>query len=149
MKVVTKSIINGVEHLLNPSDESGFIEQQLEISDKEIEALCEPSGSQAIDRKFDYELQLHETKKKDQKDDDKDTVKTFKCTIYVPSAQGVSVISDIDDTVKISNVLSKRLLLKHTFYSYFKPVDGMSELYQKWSEQQCQFHYVSASPWQL
>jgi phosphatidate phosphatase APP1 len=25
----------------------------------------------------------------------------------------------------------------------------MSELYQKWSEQKCQFHYVSASPWQL
>ena len=33
--------------------------------------------------------------------------------------------------------------------SYFKAVEGMSELYQKWSEQKCQFHYVSASPWQL
>lgn len=149
MKIVTKSIINGVEHLLNPSDESGFIEQQLELSDKEIEALCVPDASKTTDRKFEFDLQLHDTKKKDQKGEEKDTIKGFKCTIYVPSAQGISVISDIDDTVKISNVLSKRLLLKHTFYSYFKPVEGMNELYQKWSEQQCQFHYVSASPWQL
>jgi len=148
VKVVTKSIINGVEHLLQPSDESGFVEENLELSDKEIESLCATTNSECKDRKFEYQIQVNnQTKKKD--DNNEDDYKTFKCTIYVLARDGISIISDIDDTVKISNVLSKRSLLKHTFYSYFKPVEGMSDLYQKWSEQNCQFHYVSASPWQL
>ena len=149
VKVATKSIINGVEHLLQPSDESGFIEEHLEIPDADIESLCSTSQSTRAEREFDYEIQLSESKKASSKENDEDNSKAFKCTIYILSAHGTSVISDIDDTVKISNVLSKRSLLKHTFYSYFKPVDGMSELYQRWNEQNCQFHYVSASPWQL
>lgn len=143
VKVAAKSIINGVEHLLQPADESGFIEECLELSDEEVHALCPNGSSSEIDRQFDYEIQMDSNNEKPH------SFRNFKCTIYIPSADGVSVISDIDDTVKISNVLCKRLLLKHTFYSYFKPVEGMNELYQKWAEQQCQFHYVSASPWQL
>lgn len=145
MKVVTKSIINGVEHLLQPSDESGFIEEQLELNDQDIATLAKPIYQQCEDRKFDYDIQLNESKVEEKGDQ----CRSFKCTIYVLAAHGVSVISDIDDTIKISKVLSKRALLKHTFYSYFKPVEGMSELYRRWSEEKCQFHYVSASPWQL
>ena len=144
VKVATKSIINGVEHLLQPSDESGFIEEQLELNNHDIASLALPIHPQSEDRKFDYDIQLNAESK-----DDEHVGKAFKCTIYVLAARGVSVISDIDDTIKISKVLSKRALLKHTFYSYFKPVNGMNELYQRWSEQFCQFHYVSASPWQL
>lgn len=143
VKVATKSIINGVEHLLQPSDESGFIEEHLEFSNEEIDALCPNHRCSTIDRQFNYEIQI------DSNNEKSDQIRSFQCTIYIPSSNGISVISDIDDTVKISNVLCKRLLLKHTFYSYFKPVEGMSDLYQKWSEQKCQFHYVSASPWQL
>lgn len=145
VKVVTKSIINGVEHLLQPSDESGFIEEKLYLPNQEITSLCTRIHPEAEDKKFDYEIQLNEAKA----DELGDRLKAFKCTIYVLAAHGVSVISDIDDTIKITKVLSKRALLKHTFYNYFEPVEGMSELYQKWSEQKCQFHYVSASPWQL
>ncbi len=142
VKVLTKSIINGVEHLLQPSDESGFIEHQLELPDNEIKALATTIHPESEDRKFEYEIQINESKTDVR-------YKTFKCTIYVLAPVGVSVISDIDDTIKVTKVLNKRSLLKHTFYSYFKPVEGMNDLYQKWSEQRCQFHYVSASPWQL
>ena len=38
--------------------------------------------------------------------------------------QGISVISDIDDTIKISEVLDKVRLLANTFIHPFKPVPG-------------------------
>ncbi|CAF2402093.1 unnamed protein product [Rotaria sp. Silwood2] len=145
VEVITKSIINDVEHLLKPSDESGFVEQELELSDEEIQSLAKKFHPESNDRKFEYEIRIDESKHNIKSENDK----TFKCTIYVLASYGISIISDIDDTIKISKVLNKRSLLKHTFYSDFKPVDDMSELYQKWNEQNCQFHYVSASPWQL
>jgi len=62
---------------------------------------------------------------------------------------GISVISDIDDTIKNSNVLDKKKLLKKTFLKEFSAVKGMSTLYQHWNQLGYQFHYVSSSPWQL
>ena len=64
--------------------------------------------------------------------------------------QGISVISDIDDTIKISNVEDKRELLANTFFRPSRPVPGgMPEIYQQWAQQGAVFHYLSASPWQL
>lgn len=64
--------------------------------------------------------------------------------------EGLSVISDIDDTIKISEVTDKRALLMNTFYRPFKTVPGMASLYRILQERrQARFHYVSASPWQL
>ena len=145
VKVATKSIINGVEHLLRPSDESGFIEEQIELSDEEITLICTEANPGSNDRKFDYEIKIN----KSNDDTRLQNCETFNCTIYVLGIYGVSIISDIDDTIKVTNVHSKSALLKCTFYDCFKPVDGMNDLYQKWSKQKCQFHYVSASPWQL
>lgn len=63
---------------------------------------------------------------------------------------GVSVISDIDDTVKFTGVGNKKQLLRSTFMEEFREVPGMSELYQKWSQDMdAKFHFVSSSPWQL
>jgi len=62
---------------------------------------------------------------------------------------GLSVISDIDDTVKISNVTNRKSLLDHTFLLDFRAVPGMAELYGQWSAQGVSFHFVSSSPWQL
>ena len=62
---------------------------------------------------------------------------------------GVSVISDIDDTIKISNVRDKKELIRNTFLREFESVAAMSNLYQDWYLQGASFHYVSASPWQL
>jgi len=62
---------------------------------------------------------------------------------------GVSVISDIDDTVKISEVRDKQELLRNTFMREFQPVPGMADAYRRWAAAGAAFHYVSASPWQL
>lgn len=63
---------------------------------------------------------------------------------------GLSVISDIDDTVKISEVHDKRALLANTFLRPYRPVEGMAAFYSRLErEHEARFHYLSASPWQL
>jgi hypothetical protein len=64
-------------------------------------------------------------------------------------SDGVSIISDIDDTVKLSYVTDHKKLFDSSFYQDFKPVVGMPELYRRWQKQGAKFHYVSSSPWQL
>jgi len=65
------------------------------------------------------------------------------------NAKGVSIISDIDDTVKLSYVTDHKKLFESSFFKDFMPVTGMPELYQRWQQQGARFHYVSSSPWQL
>ncbi len=62
---------------------------------------------------------------------------------------GTSVISDIDDTIKFSNVENRAELLANTFLREFEPIEGMSDVYQSLAAQNAAFHYVTASPWQL
>jgi phosphatidate phosphatase APP1 len=59
------------------------------------------------------------------------------------------VISDVDDTVKVSQVRDRRELLANTFLRAFRGVPGMAEAYRQWAADGAAFHYVSASPWQL
>jgi len=69
--------------------------------------------------------------------------------IQLLDAAGLSVISDIDDTVKQSNVADRRELLKNTLLREFTAVPGMPEAFRRWEAEGVAFHYVSASPWQL
>jgi hypothetical protein len=63
---------------------------------------------------------------------------------------GTMVISDIDDTIKITNVRNPGATLRNTFLEAFRPVPGMAEVYQSWARgDKADFCYVSASPWQL
>ncbi|KAJ1984478.1 hypothetical protein H4R34_000625 [Dimargaris verticillata] len=63
---------------------------------------------------------------------------------------GVSVISDIDDTIKISHVSrGKRALVEKALFQSCEAVPGMAELYRQWWQQGAHFHYVSNSPWQM
>ncbi len=64
--------------------------------------------------------------------------------------QGLTVISDIDDTIKVSGMQDRSAMLRRTFIAPFEAVPGMAGLYQGWARQaEAQFCYVSASPWQL
>lgn len=69
--------------------------------------------------------------------------------IHLVSNEGVTVISDIDDTIKVSHVTDRHELVRSTFFKPFEAVEGMAELYAGWAEQGAEFHFVSASPWQL
>ena len=62
---------------------------------------------------------------------------------------GESVISDIDDTIKITEVpAGPRVVLRNTFLRDYKPVDEMIGRYREHGDA-VMFHYVSGSPWQL
>jgi phosphatidate phosphatase APP1 len=75
--------------------------------------------------------------------------RSFSGRIQIVPHDGVSVISDIDDTLKVSEVADRGRLLKNTFLHPFVPVPGMAELYRQWHAAGATFHYVSSSPWQL
>ncbi|MES2707873.1 MAG: App1 family protein [Verrucomicrobiota bacterium] len=60
------------------------------------------------------------------------------------------VISDIDDTIKHSEVRDRAQLRMNIFCRPFLPVAEMAEVYRRWETRDgAQFHYVSGSPWQL
>lgn len=71
------------------------------------------------------------------------------CSVFLQRPEGISVISDIDDTIKESFVVDRRELLNNTFLKEFQVVDGMAQVYSDWSLRGAAFHYVSSSPWQL
>jgi hypothetical protein len=76
--------------------------------------------------------------------------RTFAGQLQLVARTGLSVVSDIDDTIKDSNVRNKSELALNTFVRDFRGVAGMSDLYQKWAGTGgVVFHYVSGSPWQL
>lgn len=118
---------------LRQSKRNGQFRGHDRFSDHEIQRLQNP-GQASIP----FELVMPT-------DDDR----RFEGEIQVIPPRGVSVISDIDDTIKISQVAHRQQLLHNTFLFPFLAVPGMSELYQKWQKQGAVFHYVSSSPWQL
>jgi hypothetical protein len=63
--------------------------------------------------------------------------------------EGLSVVSDSDDTIKITQVLNREALVANSLIKDFQPVPGMSGLYARLAAKRAVFHYVSASPWQL
>lgn len=80
---------------------------------------------------------------------DSDESRSFHGEIQLLPPAGLSVISDIDDTAKISNVIDHKLLLEYTFLRDFEAAPGMAQLYAGWAAKGASFHFVSSSPWQL
>lgn len=75
--------------------------------------------------------------------------------IFRSQPKGFGVISDIDDTIKITDVLDMKLMAENTLYNDPLPVPGMPDIYKYLSENLIsdsippQFLYVSGSPLQL
>jgi phosphatidate phosphatase APP1 len=69
--------------------------------------------------------------------------------VYLVPEEGLSIISDIDDTVKDSGVLDKRRLWDATFFQPFKAVAGMPALVTRLAGKTGVVHYVSSTPWHL
>lgn len=61
---------------------------------------------------------------------------------------GISVISDIDDTVKITEMpAGTKVVLRNTFFKPYQAAPGMADLFQLWDD--AVFHYVSGTPRQF
>lgn len=72
--------------------------------------------------------------------------------IIVTDPNGVSVISDIDDTIKHSAISSgAREIFRNAFIRDLGDltIDGVREWYNQMAGMGVKFHYVSNSPWQL
>ena len=73
---------------------------------------------------------------------------TGKGRVNLIGPHGVSLVSDIDDTIKVTEVPGdKDVVLKNTFCRGFVAVRDMAEKYRALDN--VSFHYVSGGPWQL
>lgn len=71
-----------------------------------------------------------------------------KGSVNLIEPHGLSVVSDIDDTIKVTEVPGDRdVVLKNTFCRDFISIAEMTERYR--ALQGATFHYVSGGPWQL
>ncbi|KAF1831550.1 hypothetical protein BDW02DRAFT_531603 [Decorospora gaudefroyi] len=72
--------------------------------------------------------------------------------VIITASQGISVISDIDDTIKHSAIGNgAREIFRNVFIRDLLDltINGVREWYNKMAELGVKFHYVSNSPWQL
>jgi phosphatidate phosphatase APP1 len=67
----------------------------------------------------------------------------------LPDSEDPLVISDVDDTIKITSIGNFEEVKLNTFCRPFLPVEGMAGVYQAWAEAGAGFCYVTGSPWQL
>ena len=121
------------------SDRSGHFSAEIALDDDLVERITVPGG--AGGRQLEYRGLPAE--------DDDDAAAVRGGSIHLVDDVGLSLISDIDDTIKVTNVANRRELLRNTFVREFAAVPGMAEIYARWRAAGAAFHYVSASPWQL
>lgn len=124
-------LVRGKSHLLVASTADGHSESKITVA---------AGDDEFVDRQqLDLQLQT--------KTDDR---RVFAGRVQLIGPEGLSVVSDIDDTIKFSNVLVKKELIRNTFVREFKPIAAMSGVYRDWEKKHdAVFHYVSGSPWQL
>jgi hypothetical protein len=121
---------------LSTSEANGHIRSLVTIPTNEVARLGKPRpGGGAV---LEYKLTTPAGDRR-----------TFAGKAHLLAPEGWSVVSDIDDTIKDSNVLDKRELMRNTLLRDFKPVAGMAAAYAGWLRGGAAFHYVSGSPWQL
>jgi phosphatidate phosphatase APP1 len=123
------------------TDRSGHFQAAFEFDDDFLEAAAEPAGPAS--------RRLPWTAVTGQSAWSATVPAQAAGEIHVVAPDGPSVISDIDDTVKVTNVADRRELLRNTLLREFTAVPGMADLYRGWRDAGTAFHYVSASPWQL
>jgi phosphatidate phosphatase APP1 len=122
--------------VLDESDERGHFRGEVRLTADEAKKLL--AAQKGKTGWLDFQAVLREGDNR-----------SFSGRVQLIGDEGVSVITDIDDTIKISEVTNKKALLANTFLREYRAVPGMPEVYAKWAEGQAVFHYVSASPWQL
>lgn len=130
-KKLVLAFFNGQQEKLSKTDSSGISGKKIQLNqDKKLQ-----HGDQ-----LQYNAILSEKDKRE-----------FVGNMVLVSEKGISIISDIDDTIKDSHVLDKQLLIRNTFVNPLHAVTGMSDLYQAYAvaNKQLAFHYVSSSPIQL
>ena len=81
--------------------------------------------------------------------EDQRALRGFRGRVRLQQPVGVTIISDIDDTIKVTQVRDKAALAMNTFVRPFRAVEGMAALYRDWTARGATLHYVTSSPYQL
>lgn len=119
------------KYKLPESDLNGLAEKRLNLSAEKANALIASQGSSK------GWLTYHAVNGNDGKG-----------RIQLIDPEGVSVITDIDDTIKITEVpAAQATVLTNTFCRDFIAAPGMAEMYKGFGD--VSFHYISGGPWQL
>lgn len=123
--------VGEVERTLLPSGADGLFRDVFPLSDAQVEALSRDPSPQ-------IRVVLPQRDRRE-----------FAAPVVVVRPEGVSVICDIDDTVRVSHVGDHEALAK-ALLREFRAVPGAAEVLGEWQRAHgASFHYVSASPWQL
>ncbi|MEY2479324.1 MAG: hypothetical protein QOI04_251 [Verrucomicrobiota bacterium] len=116
------------------SDKHGEFTGHIQLTNEEVVRFSEDRGTP----KWHITYGLAGSQDKDSRD-----------RIYLCRGAGISVVSDIDDTIKDTHVWSKTATVLHTL-SPFKAIPGMADLFSAWSHNSgAHFHYVSGGPDQM
>lgn len=121
---------------VGPTDAAGLFRTEINLRPEEMETV--PNGSTPSIPWVQFRAVLTGEDERE-----------FGGLVQLLEPDGVSIISDVDDTLKISNVPNRRDLFHNTFAREFAPIPGMPSLYQACATAGAAFHYVSGSPWQL
>jgi len=127
-------VFNHKKYILDTSANNGHFYAKLKLSMKEVQEL-----------EFDDFKRASFFAVTDNGDE-----RLFAGKVHFVEPKGISIISDIDDTIKLSEVEDKKKLLKNTFLKPYQSIPGMSSSYRQWSNnQEMSIHYLTSSPWQL
>ncbi len=124
---------------LIPSDSSGRLKGDLILTDEEVSKLQSGPDGKKGPRWITLSIQRASW-------DHREVL----WRIQVLPKRGLSIVSDIDDTIKITNVNNTKEMLKNTFLLPYRAVPGMAELYATWAgEKGAAFYYLSESSVEL
>lgn len=129
-------VLGKTAYTLGESAANGHFSGTVRIPADELRALKEAPGNS------EHRLRFRAVTRSDDP-------REFTGEIFLVEGRGLSVISDIDDTVKVTGTTSKRELIQNTFLREYRAIPGMAGTYRKLKKAGAVFHYVSASPWQL
>lgn len=122
---------------LDPSEANGHCTGSLRLTAAEVVGLR--AGHEHENRPLRFRAILPEG-----------DAREFTGEIHLLTPRGLSVISDIDDTIKVTEIRDRKATVRNTFLKEFQPVPGMAEMFQTWARHpDTAFHYLSCSPWQL
>lgn len=127
---------------LPPTDGNGLIQANVRFTDDNIQL-----GDRFMEQ-APVEVRLAETVQSPEAQ--RLSAPPVKAVAALVRPQGIGVISDIDDTVKVTEVFHGiKAVLQNTFLKTFDDVPGMAKLYQGLEKLDASFHYVSKSPPEL
>lgn len=121
---------------LPPSEPNGHFQAVLRVPDRSLNRLTTRPAAGADWLRFEAVLPPGDER-------------AFTGAALLAAPTGLSVVSDIDDTIRVSRVSDPEAAVEKALLQPFEAVNGMSDVYQQWEKAGASFHWISESPWQF